>query len=262
MSYRPKPQAQFRPSTSTSGRDCVAASTALLIDRATVGAIHTDHAVIRKRSGAPATRGLYNSEATKAAATFGVTLTPYSGLSRNALRDLVASGRACGVSISCAVTRNTSRRTNSYTGPHRITAVAYSWWDKGTVCNCNRQTKDEHGEFTVEDPGTTSVGYQQWSAVLVYRAAEAHDRTGKISVLAAPDTEGRSWKAVMPGKVRKSPRTDAPALADIQTGKTYPGGRTDNGGDWVRKDGTEGDGWIHVRLGSGAWGWIRGEAAA
>lgn len=261
MSFRPAKSGQFEPVTPTSPKDCVAATTAQLINRATVDTIRTNHAVIRKRSGAPGTRGLYLAEAIAAAKSFGVTLTPYYGLSRNETRDLVAAGHAVGFLIDCSVTRYTTRRTNFYTGPHMVYGNSYSWWPAGEKCACEKRTATAHGEYSIDDPGTTSVGYLQWSADLVYRAAESYANGSGIYLLAAPDTEGRSWKAVSASAIRSLPSySKGVTLATMKLGQVFPGGRTDNGGDWRRGDGQMANGWAHLQQPNGKYGWSKGES--
>jgi hypothetical protein len=260
MSFQPVKAGQFQPVTATSPRDCVPATTAQLINRATVDAIRTDHAVIRAKSGAPATRGLFLSEAVHVAASFGVKLSSYTNLSRNALRDLSAAGRGVGILINCSITRYTDRRTNSYTGPHMVYANAYSFWQKGEPCACELHTAASHGEFTIDDPGTTSVGFQQWSANLVYRAAEAYPNG--IGCLATLDTEGRTWTARTTSDIRSLPSyTSGVKIGSLVAGQAYIGGRTDEGGQWQRADKTYGRGWVHVKHGSG-WGWCKGSSLA
>ena len=265
MTFRPVKSGQYEPVTSTSAKDCVAATTAMLIERATVGRLRPTHATIRKASGAPSTRGLYLYEAVNAAKTLGVTLVASLWNSRNTMRDTVAGGAAVGVTIHTSVTRYTTRRTNYYVGPHEVYVQAYNYWPAGEVCACEKKTATAHGEYSVEDPGTTSVGYLQWSADLVYRAAEKLTGGG-INLLIAPDTEIRPWKAAIAGQIRSEPDYDTGRkLADIVLGRTYKGGRTENGGNWLRADGSKANGWTHVVI-SGTtpetykWGWWAGRA--
>lgn len=266
MSFHPAPNPQYAPSTSTSARDCVAAVTAMLIERATVGATRVTHATVRAKSGAPSTRGLYLWEGQKAAKALGVDLEVVLGVSRNTLRDTVRGGHGVGVTIHTSVTRYTTRRTNFYVGPHELYVNAYSDWPAGEICDCEKRTSAAHGEFTVEDPGTSAAGYLQWSASLVYLAAEKltsmYGQTG-INLLVAPDTEIRPWKATIAGQIRSEPDYDkGTKLAAIVVGKTYKGGRTENGGNWLRKDGTKANGWTHVVISGTSpnykWGWAAG----
>lgn len=261
MTYRPAPGPQFVPLTSTSPKDCVAAVTANLIDRATVSTKRPNHAGIRKASGAPATRGLWMSESIKAAQAYGVTVTGYYGIGRNDLDDLLSSGRGVGLLIDCSVTRYTARRTNSYTGPHCVYANSRSLWPAGETCACELHTANAHEEFTIDDPGTTSTGFQQWSAGLVYRAMESYGG-GRIYCLASPDTEGRSWTAVDDATLRDKPTyTGSKKVGQLVIGKAYKGGRTETGGDWQRADGSMGDGWVHVvNPANGRYAWAKGES--
>lgn len=244
MSFKPQKLGQYEPSTSTSARDCVATVAALLVDRATVSTIRSNHAKIRAASGAPSTRGLYLYEAVNAVKKlYGITLTASLWCSRNTVRDTVAGGSAVGVTIDCSVTRYTTRRTNYYTGLHEVFLVAYNYWPAGDVCGCEKRTTTAHGEFTVEDPGTTSVGYLQWSADLVYRAAEKVTGGSGINLLIAPDTEGRSRKALVDAKLYDTPYRSSKVMRTLPKGTIAKVTSTYNGGGWQRADGTTGYGW-------------------
>lgn len=264
MSCHPAKNGQYQPKTATSSKDCVAATTAMLVERATVGRYRPTHVDIRRASGAPATRGLLMVEAAKAANDlYDVTLTPSLGLSRATLRDTVGNGRAVGISISCAVTVNTSRRTNSYTGSHMVYANHYQVWPGGARCYCEKRATYKHGEFRIEDPGTTYAGYLWWSADLVYRAAEARTGGNGINILAAPDTEGVPWRCTAKTRVRtkRSFSTGATLTVLVPGSDKHIGGRTQNGGGWKRDDGTTANEWVHIKTSKG-WGWVRGGALA
>ncbi len=257
----PAKNGQFQPVTSTSSKDCVGAVTAMLVERATGGRVRPTHADIRKRSGAPSTRGIADSEAVKAAATYGVKLTVLTGQNRDQVKNLVGNGRAVGVSISCAVTVHTKRATNAYTGPHKIFMNAYQWWPGGMKCECELGATYPHGEFLNEDPGTTLAGYLWWSADLVYRAAEARTGGHGINILVGPDTEGVAWLCIASATVRKEPSNSSPKHTSVVPG-THPhaGGRTQNGGTWPRANGTLADEWIHIQTPwVGGWGWVPGK---
>lgn len=257
---------QFQPLISTSSRNCVPNTGRKLMRRATVDAIAPSTAACRKWSGAPDTRGLTYGEMATAAAHFGVTLTPMYGNTRQEMFDLVDAGHAVGISIDCSVTVNTERRTGSYTGDHTIYGHDVRHVPAGGKCLCEKRNASKaHNEYLIEDPGNTSIGYQWWSASLVYRAAEARttDHNGishGINLLVAPDTEGVKWKCVMTGRFRSEPRKDSADLGPYRVGTIYPGGRTENGGTWERRDGTLAHGWIHLRMPNGRWAWARGEA--
>ncbi len=253
---------QFVPYTATSSKDCVAAVAAHGLERATVGATRLNHADIRRASGAPATRGLYLYEAARAALELtGIELEVALYVTRNTARDTVAGGSACGITIHTAETRYTTRRTNYYVGPHEIIALAYTWWPKGEVCGCERKTAEAHAEFTVYDPGITTVPPRQWSANLVYRAAERLTGAGNINLLVFPDTEGRSWKALAKVEIRSQPSySTGRKVGTTVVGKAYPGGRTEKGGRWQRANGTYANGWVRIKTDTG-WEWIKGRAA-
>lgn len=261
MPFHPKKNGQYEPTTSTSAKDCVAATASMLVERAKVGAVRPTHVAIRAKSGAPASRGLMLSEAASAVKSlYGVTLEVKLGLDRTQVRDTIGNGRAAGVSIMCSVTVNTSRRTNSYTGRHLIFVSEYQEWPGGAYCSCEKRSNVRHGEFYVEDPGTTSAGYLWWSADLVYRAAEASGG-GKISCLFGPDTESITWTANGAAQVRTQPTySSGLTIKKSVIGAKYAGGATQNGGSWSREDRTIATGWVHIKLASGKWGWIKGRA--
>lgn len=257
MTYQPMRLSQFQPSTATSELDCVPAVAAQLINRATVDALRPTHTDIRRASGVTG-RGLYYSEAADAALTVSkgkVILEPRFGLSRGAMRDIVASGRATGLSIDTSVTRYTSRRTNTFVGGHTVYVQAYRWTAQGQ-CGCEKNQQTSHGEFLIDDPGTTLAGFLWWSADLAYRAAEKRGG-GHINLLVGPDTEGVAWLGAAKGRFRALPDVDAKDLGPITVGHEYKGGRTEKGSGWQRADGSTGYGWIHVLV-NGKWCWANG----
>lgn len=260
MSYRPGKLGQYEPRTSTSADDCVCSVTASLIDRATVGGVRLDHQKIRRISGDTSGGLSYlQAEVAAAKAPGKVKLVVKYGISRDATKALATAGYAFGISIDCSVTVNTSRRTNWFRGGHTVYVNGYIYWPHGDVCSCELQTRVAHGEYTIDDPGTTSVGYLQWSAGLVYRAAEARTNGTGINVLVAPDTEAVTKRAIATGQIRSKPDKASPSKGAIVKGKAYYVEATVNGGTWQRADGTQADGWHRVKLPSGV-GYIRGEA--
>lgn len=267
MAFRNAPVPQNDGSTDWT-KNCVPATCADIIDRTTVSATRVLGSEVRKASGVSG-RGLMYSEA--AAATLKLTtakgrpvrLEPRYGLSRSTVRDTVAGGSVCGISIDTSVTRYTTRRTNYYVGGHTVYLLVYSWWPAGDRCTCEKLTATAHGEYTVDDPGTTAAGYLQWSADLVYRAAEKRTSYHGINLLVGPDTETVKWVGKESGAIRNAPRNDSPKEASVVVGRTYFGGRTDNGGSWDRSNGTKANGWIHVAYSGTStsdykWGWVMG----
>lgn len=228
-------------------RNCVAAVTAALIDRVTVGGIRVTGAYIRKLTG-DTSGGITEIQAMKAAtqATGGqVMLEPRYGLSPDQVRDLAKSGRAFGILISCAVTRYTAFRTNYYTGLHELYVQRY---DAGT------------DRYLIDDPGTTTAGFMWWPASLLHKAAAAGTGYHGLQVLVARDTEGVSRIAhLVPGTIRATPDVSAASKGSVQLGKAYNVLLTTNGGPWKREDGTTGDGWHKVRVGLTGSGYILGK---
>lgn len=272
---RPAKNGQYQPSTTTSAKDCVAAVTSDLVERATAGRIRPTHADIRKwvlahgggRDRFGNVRGLTLKEGADAAkALYGVTLTALTGQSRDQVKNTVGNGRGAGASIDARVTVHTSRRTNDYGADqtkmagHLIYLHQYRWNPGGLACECEKRASYAHGEYLVEDPGTTTAGYLWWSADLVYRAAEQRTGNNGIQLLAAPDTEGVGWVCTVATTVRKAPSSTAAKLTSFVAGsKVTKGGRTENGGTWPRKDGSLADQWIHVETSKG-WGWVPGKS--
>jgi hypothetical protein len=243
MTYRPPKQSQFEPLTPTSSKNCVAATAAYLVERATAGRIKSDHAVIRNASGAPATRGLYIFEAQAAVAKlYGIKLDAVPFASRATLYDIVNSGRAVGVMIDCDVTVNTTRRTNSYTGLHEVYVGDVSQWPKSAdVCACEKHTTSAHREYLVEDPGTTTTGYLLWSEDLLCRAAESVTGDRGINLMVAPDTEGAVRTAIGSPYARVSPSLTAKATRRLSSGQQVYATKTLNGAG--------GEGWMRLSAG-------------
>lgn len=251
--YQPKKQSQI-DGTPTATKKCVDASTVMAIDRATVGRIRSTPDKIRREVGVYS-RGITYGEAAEATMElYGVKLTPMHLETRGELRDLVRGGRGCLVSIHTIVTRPTSRRTNYFIGWHSVYCNDYEFVE-GVVCQCELRTKIGHGEFVIDDPGTTSAGYLRWSADLVYRAAERRTGGDGINVLATRDTEGVARKCIGRGKLRAKPDQKSASKGPLIVDKLYAVIATTNGGEWDRDSGGTGDGWHRTEFGH-----IRGEA--
>ncbi|MGA0060615.1 MAG: hypothetical protein ACO3RU_13610 [Planctomycetota bacterium] len=250
-------------------KNCVPATGAGLIDRATVSTLRVRGADVRRASGIYG-RGLSYGEC--AAAVLKLTtakgrpvqLDPAYGLSRATVKDTVAGGEACGVSIHTSVTRYTTRRTNYYIGNHTVHAEKYRWRKaSASHCDCEKRTTSAHGEYLVDDPGTTLAGYLWWSADLLYRAAEKRTNGNGINLLVAPDTEILPWQCVKRAEIRSTPSySTGRRLGYSVPGRIYKGGRTETGGRWKRSNGTYGNGWVHIVIGQTdagyKWGWVRG----
>ncbi len=255
----PDSNSQFVPKTATSSKDCVPAATAHGLQRATADRIRLTHADVRRASGAPSTRGLYLWEAKEAVQDLtGIGLEVVLHVTRETLRGTIVGGQACGVTIHTAETRYTTRRTGYYSGPHQVSVLAWTWWPKGEICGCERATAEAHAEFTVYDPGMSTVPPRQWSAGLLYRAAERLTGAGRINVLVFPDTEQRPWTATYVSPIRSHP-TGGTKVASTVKGKQYPGARTRKGDRWKRDDGTYGKGFVRIRYTATKWGWVPGK---
>lgn len=186
------------------------------------------------------------------------------GINRSQLYALVRAGHTAGIPIDCSVTVRTSRRTNWFTGSHEIFLVdVRTTTSRPGSCRCELDSLTSHGEFLVEDPGTTSTGYLWWSASLIYRAAEAQGGGGVganvINALVCRDTEDVDRVARIDAAVRAAPRGDSKRLGRLAAGKTYHVRRTLHGAPWVNDlDGKERVQWAELAWGGGL-GYVRGE---
>lgn len=253
--YRDEPVPQFVPSTWDSKYNCVPAGAACNVGRATVGRIRLNGQQIRTASPAAGeARGMSYLEV-----EIGVEkLTDLDVQVRYAatttdLKNLADAGYSGLVSIDCSVTVHTKRATNGFTGDHTV-----GWYDyrysTGGHCLCEKAGttagKADHGEILVEDPGTTTVGYQWWSVTLLYKAALARttDSNGLshgINLVIFPDVE--NVKRIGVGdKFRDSPFRSSKAVKSVAKGQSYTVTGTINGGGWPRADGSTAYGWYRV----------------
>lgn len=244
MTYQPPPQRQYGPLTSQSAYDCVPTTCAMGADRATVAAIHTDHAHIRVASGITG-RGLSYEEAVAATKKVtGVTGVVRYGISAADLKSLLVGGHAVTISIDTHATANTAYRTNAFLGNHSIFGNAYY------------STNDA---VNVKDPGT-SASYLNWPFALVVKAALLRTRNHGINVIVWPDTEGVRWTAHKARQMRSDPSyTSGTGLGSLVVGRTYAGGRTQNGDNYTLPTGRVANGWVHVNDGK-RWSWCIGES--
>lgn len=257
---RPKPYPQGDGSWAQ-WLNCVFACATDLMCRATIGYWRVPASKLRKISGDTSGGVTYNqaADAVKKATGGEVILEPRYNLTRTQVKTLVDSGRAVAISISCLVTRYTSRRTNSFIGGHSVYVNDYAW--RTTTCNCEKQKPGlDHGEFLVEDPGTTHTGYLWWSASLLYKAAEARTGANSIAVLVARDTEGVWRKGRKAGAIKSSLSASAKTVASIVKDKSYFVTNTRDGLDWTSdSDGGLRDEWARVKISTGKYGYTKGE---
>lgn len=270
--FRPEPLPQHS-SSSYWEKDCVPTAIALCVNGSTVDALRPTPWNIRQSAQVLEYRGMSYGEGVVGAVTWttkhGRRVTPVArySVTRTDFKSFVDGGKRCVVSISCQVTHNTLRETNDYVGNHSVSAHDYRWVATASDCRCELKGKvaaaTDHGEFLVEDPGTTTAGWLWWSAGLLYKAAEARTGGDGIDCVVFPDTENVSWKMVKVGKIRAAPSGTATAIKSIPVGSTLVGGVTRNGTSWERdSDGLAAYGYIHVRYDSTHYGWVRGEAGA
>jgi hypothetical protein len=246
--YRPRKSGQYEPVDSFSAYDCVAAVTAMLVDRATCGRLRVTHSRIRQLSGVTVHRGLLLIEAEAAAKKLGVQLERRGfdnpNTRRGQLMNLVASGRGVGIIIDTNVTYGTPYATNSFRGLHLVFLNQYAW----------RQQEKPHAVFITEDPGTTHAGYLEWPADLMYRAAETAGN-GTIYTIATLDTEGVTRTARVAAPLKTAPKSTAPTKGQVKAGESRKVVRTLNGGEWAN-----GAGYGWHQLGNGLY--VRGETFA
>lgn len=232
--------------------NCVCAVVADLIDRATLGHLRFSGADVRFETG-DRTGGLDYYQAVMVAdkMTGGrVKLRAMLGADISDIRDGVAGGAPMGVSVLMPY------------GGHTVYVIGYYWTDR---CQCERDLRDgvAHGEYTIDDPGTTKQGYVRWSAQKLYSKARARTGSLLVNLLAGEDTEGVNRAARRDGFLRSQPSMGAPTVASIRRGAGLRLQRTTNGGTWKRPNGTFADGWFYGTVStSSKAGWGRGDIAA
>jgi hypothetical protein len=232
MPYSPPRNSQIDGSADQYN-NCVPATCVMAADRATVGRKRVTTRQIRAASGISG-RGLTYAEAVAATKKVtGVQGEPRYGITRADLHNLVVAGHAVTLSIDCSVTRYTAYRTNTFAGSHSVYVNSY-----------------HSSTYRIEDPGTTSAGYLDWPADLVYRAAEARTMGHGINVIVWPDTEGEKRKAIAPGRFRATPSLTGVDKGPIDVGYIYYVGATTNGGAWKRSDGGISNGWHRISTGA------------
>lgn len=246
MTYVPQPQAQFVPRTASSPDDCVPATCAIAADRATVGAVHVNHAVIRAATGQARGGVPYPAAVLATSTATGVVGQVRYGISPSDLKALLAGGRACTVSIDTHATANTPYRTNAFLGGHSVFANRYY---------------SSTDAVAVEDPGTTQVGFLNWPFSLLVKAALLRTGNHGINVIVWPDTEGVTWLAKQARSVHPKPTYAASAgkpFAVTRPGTAYVGGSTTNGETYTLHSGGTANGWVQVKV-AGKWGWVTGD---
>lgn len=256
---RPKPYPQGDGSWAQ-WLNCVLATATDLMCRASVGFWRVPASKLRTITGDTSGGVTFEqaAAATRKATGGEVELLPRYGLTRAELKTLIDAGRAAAITISCLVTRYTTRRTNSFIGAHAVYVNDYDWRTSNCFCEKKRPGLD-HGEFLVEDPGTTVAGYLWWSAELLYKAAEANGG-GRINVMTCRDTEGVWRKGRKSGAIRQSASVNAAKIGDIEKDKVYFVVSTRNGGKWVSDtDGETRTNWHRVKMADGKIGFTKGE---
>jgi hypothetical protein len=248
--------------------NCVAASTAALIEIVTVGRIRVSAASIRRASGESRAVGLSLTEAADAAVKLtGVVLEPRyllaDGSQRAKLQAIVAAGRPVAVTIDTNVTADTSYRTGGRTytfrGRHEVPVAAVRAVPANGACQCSLGSAKPHGEYFVDDPGDQpDAGWRWWPADLLYRAAEKASGGG-IWLLVGRDTEGVTRTArISAARFRMRPDITAPDAGKARLGRGYYVIQTTRGGAY--KPGKVG--WHQVKKRTGTTAWLRGDALA
>lgn len=256
---RPKPYPQGDGSWAQ-WLNCVLACATDLMCRASVGYWRVAASKLRTLSGDKSGGVTYGqaADATIKATNGQVVLEPRYGLNAGQVQSYIASGRAAAISIDCSVTRYTSRRTNTFTGGHSVYIQQYRWTAPGQ-CGCELQKETQHGEYLIEDPGTTSAGYRWWSSSLVYRAALARGG-GSISIMLCRDTEGVTRTTRKDAVIRASASTTSQRVAKIPKGRSLYVTSTRDGGPYISDtDGQTSHNWHRVRYATGKYGFTKGE---
>ncbi len=248
--YRPLDQDQ------QTAYDCVPTTSSMGCDGATAGVKRPSQLALRRATGIPYPYGIsYVSMANATESVAGVKAEARYGLSRYQVMAIPQGGRDFGISIDCSVTRYTTRRTGYFTGNHTVFVPAggYSVHVAGDVCGCEKRTQERHSEFQVQDPGTFSVGYLQWSAELLFAAAEARTYNRGINVLVFPDRTDVYRLGKGSGWVRSKPSSEGAHVKRVGTGK-YHVLEIVWGEAWWRPDGGRSNAWYRTPA-----GYIRGD---
>jgi hypothetical protein len=238
---------------------CVPTSASMAIDASTGGRKRPAVEALRKATGVPHPNGISYIAMTGATEEVsGVKSEARFGCSRSQTVAISSGGRGHAISISAAVTRYTARRTGTFTGGHTVYVPpgGYSVWPGGERCACEKATTTKHSEFRVQDPGTYSVGFQQWSAELLFKAAEARTNGSGINVLVFPDTTDVYRKVTESGWIRSKPTTESAKVRQItETDRARHIRRFVTGEAWFRPDGGRSTAWAELWNG----GFFRGD---
>jgi hypothetical protein len=238
---------------------CVPTSASMACDAATGGKKRPAVEALRKATTVAHPYGIsYSAIAHATAEVANVPSEARYGLSRSQVVALASSGRPFCISIDCSVTRYTARRTGTFTGGHTIYGppMSYSNWPGGSDCGCEKDTSTRHSEFRMQDPGTYSVGFVQWSAELLFRAAEARTGGNGINVLVFPDTTDVYRAVIEAGWVRSKPTTESAKVRRVEAGdRPRHIRRFVTGEAWFRPDGGRSTAWAELWAG----GYFRGD---
>lgn len=261
--YRPDPLPQGDGST-CQWDHCVDASTAINIDRATVGRLRPTPTQVRKAADWGMCGGLsYSGAADATVKITGGKITPrvLFGIANGDVRAYVDGGWSVNASIDCDATVNTTRATNRFRGKHSVSVHDYAYRTNGE-CYCELNTESDHGEFLVEDPGTTAAGYRWWSSHLLYKAMQLRTGGHGCNIIAFRDTEGVTRTATSQGALRKSASTGSTKVATVPKGTHLKVIKTLNGGGWKRSNGTTAHGWMLAETPDGKRGYWMGKKVA
>lgn len=232
---------------------CVPTSASMAIDATTGGVKRPSVHSLRNAAGVPHPYGISYIAMTGATLEVsGIRSEARFGCSRSQVVAIPVGGRGHLISISAAVTRYTARRTGTFTGGHTVYVPpgGYSVWPGGERCGCEKATTVRHSEFRVQDPGTFSVGFQQWSAELLFRAAEARTAGAGINVLVFPDTTDVYRKVTEAGWIRAKPTTQSTRVRRLEAGARARHVRRIVAGEaWFRADGSRSNAWAELWAG-------------
>lgn len=234
---------------------CVPTTASMIVDHGSAGMKRPAVERLRQATGVPHPNGIsYLDIEAAVQQVANVDLQSRFLVAEGTAAIVAASGRSFGISIDASVTRYTARRTGTFTGGHTVYVRGYSVWPGGGPCACEKKSSLRHSEFTVQDPGTFSVGFQQWSASLLLKAAQSRTGGRGINIIVGLDTTDVWRKRVKPGYVRESPSTGAKALRRIED-RPYNVVEIVNGESYTTPAGHTSTGWYRIAAG----GFIRGD---
>lgn len=204
---------------------CVPESTRHGVNQCTAGGKDPSAYSLRKAVGdfSGGMSYIQMTEATPKAA--GVQSWAKYGIEPVDAKAIVEAGHPTVWSIDTAVTRPYSIRTCYCNIGHsiHIPAGAFTVFQPdGDRCTCEKRITTRHGEYTMQDPGT-SAGYRRISASLLYKAALTRAGNGGVNILVLPDVTHvrRRAKSTATGSIRARADGSSRSRGSIVPGRRY-----------------------------------------